>query len=115
MKEERNDYDEEDNIVELIDDEGNTTRYEHLMTFEYKKEWYVALSQAGDAEEADEEDEDEGQEVAIYHLVGGEDDEQLEPIEDDQLLDEVFAELCAQYEDFEDADEAALLDGADED
>ena len=32
-------------------------------------------------------------------------------IDDDALLDEVFAEFCNQYEDFEDADEAALLDG----
>ena len=32
-------------------------------------------------------------------------------IEDDEELDEVFAEFCSQYEDFEDADEAALLDG----
>ena len=26
------------------------------------------------------------------------------------MLDEVFAEFCRQYEDFEDADEAAMLD-----
>ena len=40
MKEERNDYDEENNLVELVDEEGNTMRFEHLMTFEYKGEWY---------------------------------------------------------------------------
>ena len=34
MKEERNDYTEDENIVELVDDEGNTFRFEHLMTFE---------------------------------------------------------------------------------
>lgn len=112
MKEDREEYEEEDNIVELVDDEGNTFRYEHLMTFEYKNEWYVALTPEKAAEEApeDESEEDEGDEVAIYHLVGGEDDEQLEPIEDDALLDEVFAEFCNQYDDFEDADEAAALE-----
>ena len=112
MKEERENYEEEDNIVELVDEEGNSFRYEHLMTFEYKNEWYVALTPEQAAEEST--DEDEGDEVAIYHLVGGEDDERLEPIEDDELLDEVFAEFCAQYEDFEDADEAASLDGGEE-
>ena len=112
MKEERNEY-EEDNIVELIDDEGNTLRYEHLLTFQYKGEWYVALAPETAAEE--ETDEDEGEEVAIYHLAGSEEDERLEPIEDDEFLDEVFAEFCAQYEDFEDADEAAQLDGGDGD
>ena len=40
MKEERNDYNEEENIVELVDEEGNSFRFEHLMTFEYKGGWY---------------------------------------------------------------------------
>ena len=108
MKEEREEYDEENNIVELIDDEGNTLRYEHLMTFEYKGEWYCAFTPVEEAEEAEEDEE--GEEVIIYHLVGGENDETLEPIEDDEKLDEVFAEFCNQYEDFEDADEAEALE-----
>lgn len=111
MKEEFNDY-EEDNIVELVDDEGNTLKFEHLMTFEYKSEWYVALAPVEPIQEAT--DEDEGDEIAIFHLVGEEEDERLEMIEDDELLDEVFAEFCNQYEDFEDADEAASLDGDEE-
>lgn len=114
MKEETNNY-EDDNLVELVDEEGNTLSFEHLLTFEYKGEWYVALTPAVTAEEAEEADEEEGDEVIIYRLVGGENDEQLETIEDDALLDEVFAEFCNQYEDFEDADEAAELDGADDD
>ena len=108
MKEEREEYDEENNIVELIDDEGNTLRYEHLLTFEYKGEWYCAFTPALEAEE--QEDDEEGDEVVIYRLVGDENDETLEPIEDDEKLDEVFAEFCNQYEDFEDADEAAALE-----
>lgn len=108
MKEEREDYDEENNIVELIDDDGNTLKYEHLMTFEYKGEWYCAFTPVAEAEEAEEDEESD--EVVIYHLVGGENDETLEPIEDDEKLDEVFAEFCNQYEDFEDADEAASLE-----
>lgn len=115
MKEERNDYTEDDNIVELVDDEGNTFRFEHLMTFEYKNNWYCALTEIKEAVEDDGEDEDESEEVAIYRIEGDEDNEQLIQIEDDDGLDEVFAEFCAQYEDFEDADEAAELDGADED
>ena len=114
MKEERNDYNEDENIVELVDDEGNTFRFEHLMTVEYKGGWYCALTEIKDAEEEAEEDEDEGEEVAIYRIEGEEDDERLVQIEDDDELDEVFAEFCAQYEDFEDADEAAELDGAED-
>ena len=113
VKEEREEYDEENNIVELIDDEGNTQRLEHLMTFEYKGEWYCAFTPVSEAEEA--ETDEEGDEVVIYHLVGGENDETLEPIEDDEKLDEVFAEFCNQYEDFEDADEAEALEPNDDD
>ena len=110
MKEIHNEeIEEEGNLIELIDDEGNTLRFELLLTFQYRGEWYVALAPETAPEE--EIDEEEGEEVAIYHIVGSEDDERLEPIEDDELLDEVFAEFCAQYEDFEDADEAAKLDG----
>ena len=101
MKEERKDFEEEeDNIVELIDEEGVKREYEHLMTFEYKSEWYVALTLVEPAEEADE---DEGAEIAIYHLVGEEDSEELETVEDEALLDELFEEFCRLYE--EDADE----------
>ena len=112
MKEERNDYNEEENIVELVDEEGNCFRFEHLMTFEYKGNWYIALTEVKDAES--EEDEAGEEEVAIYRIEGDEDNEQLVQIEDDEELDEVFAEFCAQYEDFEDAEEAALLDGDEE-
>lgn len=110
VKEESNNYEDDENIVELTDDEGNTYRFEHLMTFEYKEEWYCALAPELPAEEEAEGDEEEGDEVAIYHIVGEGDDEQLETIEDDDLLDEVFAEFCTQYEDFEDADEAESLE-----
>ena len=115
MKEERNDYDEENNIVEIVDDDGMSYRYEHLLTFEYRGEWYVALTPEKAAEEQSEEAEEEGDEVAIYHLVGDEDDERLETIEDDALLEEVFSEFCAQYEDFEDSDEAAALEPDEDD
>lgn len=111
-KEDYNNY-EDDALVELVDEEGVKRQYEHLMTFEYKQEWYVALAPTS-AEQSEQEDEDDGddggEEIAIYHLVGGEDAEELEIIEDDELLDEVFAEFCNLYEDFEDADEAAALE-----
>lgn len=108
LKEEYNDYEENDNVVELVDEDGNPQRFEHIGTIEYKGEWYCFFTPEK-TEESDEDDE-EGEEVAVFHLVGEEDDERLETIEDDALLDEVFAEFCNQYEDFEDADDAAALE-----
>ena len=54
--------------------------------------------------------EDEEDEVIIFALEGEGDDAVLTPIEDAQLLDEVFAEFCHQYEQFENSDEAMELD-----
>ena len=59
MKEVGNDY-SEDNIVEIVDEEENSFRFEHLMTFEYEGEWYCALTEIKEAvEETDDEDETE--------------------------------------------------------
>lgn len=110
MKEETNNYDE-DNIVTLVNEDGEEVSFEHLLTFEYKGEWYIALTPVVAPEEEVDPEEDEGDEIVLYHLIGGENDEELETIDDDALLDEVFAEFCNQYEDFEDSDEAEALDG----
>ncbi len=101
MKEEGNDY-EDDSIVELVDDEGTTYRYEHLMTFEYKGEWYVALTPALEAEEGEE---DEGEDVAIFHVTGSEEDEHLETVDDDALLDELFEEFTRRYDEDDEEDD----------
>jgi hypothetical protein len=95
-------FDEEENILELEDDEGNVERYLHVGTIEYRGEWYCFF-QIAEPETEEEEDE-----VVMFRL--DEETEMLLALEDEQLMDEVFAEFCHQYEDFEDADEAASLD-----
>ena len=70
----------------------------------------VSDSLPEEAEEAYEDEEDAGEEIVVFRLVGDEDDESLEMVTDDKLLDEVFAEFCNQCGDSEDADEAAALE-----
>ncbi len=94
---------EEERIVELETDEGVVRLY-HLATFPYKGKTYCVF------QKAEPETEEEEDEVAIFELQEGEEEGLLAPIEDDALLDEVFAEFCHIYEDFEDSDEAASLD-----
>ena len=43
-------------------------------------------------------------------MKGEGDNAVLEPLEDEQLLDEVFAEFCHQYENFENSEEAEDLE-----
>ena len=102
MKQEEMEMNEEERIIELEDEDGNVERLLHVATIEYKNAMYCVFQKA---EPETEEDEDE---VVIFLL--DENEQVLLPIEDEQLLDEVFAEFCHQYEDFENADEAASLD-----
>ncbi len=94
---------EEERIIEIETDEGTVKLY-HLATFPYKGVNYCVF------QKAEPETEEEEDEVAIFRLEEGEEEGMLMPIEDDALLDEVFAEFCHIYEDFEDSDEAAALD-----
>ena len=59
---------------------------------------------------AEPESEEEEDEVIIFALQGEGDDAVLMPIEDGHLLDEVFAEFCHQYEEYENSDEAMDLE-----
>lgn len=111
MIEEKNDYEDDESIVTLVDDDGTETDFEHLMTFEYKGEWYIALTRVEEAVEESEDEDDAGDEIAIFHIVGGEEDERLETVDDEALLDEVFAEFCKLYEDEDSEDELSALDG----
>jgi hypothetical protein len=95
---------EEDRIFEVEAEDGSIERLYHIATIEYRKNMYCIF------QKAEPESEEEEDEVIIFALEGEGEDAVLQPIEDDQLLDEVFAEFCHQYEDFENADEAMELD-----
>ena len=97
-------YEEEDRIFEVEADDGTVERLYHLATIEYRGETYCVF------QKAEPETEEEEDEVVIFALQGEEDDAVLMPLEDEQLLDEVFAEFCHQYEKFENADEAMELE-----
>ena len=73
---------EENEIIELVDDDGKVIKFKLLDVTEYKGEKYTLLLAA---EPSDEIAEDE---VVIFRL--NEKEETLEPIEDEALLEEVF-------------------------
>lgn len=97
-------YDDEDRIFELEADDGTVEKLYHIATIEYRKNNYCVF------QKAEPESEEEEDEVIIFALQGEGDDALLVPLEDEELLDEVFAEFCAQYEKFENAEEAASLE-----
>lgn len=103
-KEMMNEEYEELNIIELEDGEGNIEKFAHIATIEYKGNMYCCF------QFAEPEDEEEEEEIIIFRLQGEGDDARLFEIEDEAELDEVFAEFCAQYEQYENAEDAKKLD-----
>ena len=97
-------YEEEDRIFEVEADDGTVEKLYHIATIEYRGDMYCCF------QKAEPECEEEEDEVIIFALKGEGDDAVLEALEDEQLLDEVFAEFCHQYEDFENSQEAESLD-----
>ncbi len=95
---------EEANIIELEDVDGNVEKFAHIATIEYKGQFYCCF------QFAEPETEDEEDEIIIFRLVGEGENAQLFEIEDEAELDEVFAEFCAQYEQYENAQDAMSLD-----
>ena len=82
MKDEQNINEEGEELIELIDDEGNIINFSLLDVTEYKGQKYTLLLAAEPNEEIAED------EVVIFRY--NEAEETLEPIEDEALLEEVF-------------------------
>lgn len=92
---EREEEQQEDNLVTLVDENGVETAFYHIGTIEHNGKWYCVFQLA---EPQTEEEEDE---VAIYELVGEEPDQTLEPIEDEAEMEEVFNKFLDEYEQYD--------------
>lgn len=79
-----NGYMEQDNIVELIDENDNPVKFEHIMTIEYEGEKYALLSPVDDLEDVEEG------EVVILRIEEGDEQDAYVGIEDEELLEAVF-------------------------
>ncbi len=96
---------EDEDIVELVTDDGKKLKFYFVGTIEYKGKNYSAF------EPAEQIDGMEDDDLVIFELAG--DDEEtadLLPVEDEKLLDEVFEEFCRVLEEDELAEEAMSLE-----
>ncbi len=76
-----------DNIIELIDEEGESVQFEHLATIEHEGEFYLFLSEM--SEEADMEDGEEC-DVIIMKIEQDEDGNDVYIFEEDEALQETL-------------------------
>jgi uncharacterized protein YrzB (UPF0473 family) len=83
----------EDEIIELVDEQGKVINFKLLDVTEYKGQKYTLLLAAEPNEEIAED------EVVIFRL--NEDAETLDPIEDEDLLQEIFDFYQSEVDDDE--------------
>ena len=111
----------EDNLIQLIDEDGEELNFEHIMTLDYKDKQYIVLTPADDeffegdddiedlaeldgASEDDLEDleEEEGELIILEVSEDEEGNELFLSIEDDDLLDELYNVYLQTAETLED-------------
>lgn len=90
----------ENDIIELIGEDGESVPFEYLTTIEYEGKKYIALIPADEAE-----DEEEG-EVVILEIQEDENgDDVYVSLDDDELLEKVFEEFLKIVAEQEEAEE----------
>ncbi len=94
---------EQNTIVELIDENGNTVRFDLVMTFDYEGKRYAALLPVEEVQGVGED------EVVLLEVVKDKGGENYVSIENPILLDEVFNEFIELFDEMADGD-----DGEDE-
>lgn len=91
-----------ENIIELIDDEGNPVQFEHLATLEHEGDYYIALMLLDDTHHV----EDTEGEVVIMKIETDDDgSEYYVYIEDEDLQQVVFDKFIALMDEEDEEDE----------
>ncbi len=80
----------EDRIIEFIDENGESTLFEHLATLEYNGESYLAV--------CDPESDDENLEVFILKIETDENGQEFYTVTDDDVSDAVFQQMVDMTE-----------------
>jgi uncharacterized protein YrzB (UPF0473 family) len=93
---------DQDNIVTLIDEEGNEVSFEHIDTIMYQDHEYVLLLPTEPVEGMSEDEEG----VVILRIIRGDDEDAYENVEDEALLDTVFEMYLATMEEEEDDEDS---------
>lgn len=93
---------ERDDIITLVDENGEEVEFEHIDTIEMNGNEYVVLAPL-EEEELDEQDEEEIIILKVEHGENGEDS--FVTVEDNDELDEVFEEFQSRMEEDLDSEE----------
>ena len=99
----------DDNIIELIDENGGTVQFEHVATIEHEGEYYIALMLL---DEDHSSEDDEGELVLMKIDTDDKGEECYVAVEDEDLQQVLFDKCMALLDEefngveFEDEDDA---------
>lgn len=93
---------DESNVIEMLDDQGNVLKFEHLLTFEADDEFYIAFTPVEKMEEFDV-----GEVLIMSIKEDGENGDMYLPIDSEEKLDELWEIFQQLYyeEDEEDGED----------
>ena len=90
---------EQNTIIELIDESGNTVKFDLVMTFDYEGKRYAALLPVDEVENVGDD------EVVLLEVVKDKNGENFVSIENPILLDEVFNEFIELFDEMADGED----------
>ena len=90
---------EQNTIIELIDESGNTVKFDLVMTFEYEGKRYAALLPVDEVENVGDD------EVVLLEVVKDKNGDNFVSIENPILLDEVFNEFIELFDEMADGED----------
>lgn len=90
---------EQSTIIDLVDEGGNTVRFDLVMTFDYEGKRYAALLPVDEVENVGEN------EVVLLEVVKDKSGENYVSIDNPILLDEVFNEFIELFDEMADGEE----------
>ena len=90
---------EQNTIIELIDESGNTIKFDLVMTFDYEGKRYAALLPIDAVENVGDD------EVVLLEVVKDKNGENFVSIDNPVLLDEVFNEFSELFDEMADGDD----------
>jgi uncharacterized protein YrzB (UPF0473 family) len=89
-------FDETEVIIELVDEDGTPRNFEHILTLDYKGDSYAFLVPL--YEEEAQADEDDGEGMVVLKIVSEGDEDVYEGVEDETLLETLYALYLAEVE-----------------
>ena len=90
---------EQTTVIELVDESGNTVKFDLVMTFDYEGKRYAALLPVDNVEGVGDD------EVVLLEVVKDKSGENFVSIDNPVLLDEVFNEFIELFDEMADGDD----------